>query len=112
MPAQEQNCSVLDITLQFPNDIGMEFGLGKCRKVHLVRGEVDMQLGHEDKALIETMTEKDSYKYLGVLQLRDSLQTAIRGKRPLFPHSDFDYGEHACKVRESKAPNVSQKFRD
>ena len=44
--------SVLDITLQFSNDIGMEFGLDKCRKVHLVRGEVDMKLGHEDEALI------------------------------------------------------------
>ena len=45
----------------------MEFGLYKCRKVHFVRGKVDMQLGHEDEALIETMNEKDFYKYLGVL---------------------------------------------
>ena len=31
-----------------------------------------MQLGHENQAFIETMTEKDFYKYLGVLQLRGS----------------------------------------
>ena len=37
-----------------------------------------MQLGHEDEALIVTMTEKDFYKYLGVLELRGSLQTAMR----------------------------------
>ena len=55
----------------------MEFGLDKCRRVHLVRGEVDMQLGHENEALIETMTE-DSYKYFGVLQLRGPLQTAMK----------------------------------
>ena len=71
--------SVLDTKLQFSNDIGMEFGLDKCRKVHLVRGKVDMQLGHEDEALIETMTEKEFYKYLGVLQLRGPLQTAMKG---------------------------------
>ena len=70
MPAQEQNYSVLDITLQYSNDIGMGFGLDKCQKVLLVRGEVDMQLKHGDEALIETMTEMDSYKYLGVVQLR------------------------------------------
>ena len=29
--------SILDITQQFSNDIGMEFGMDKCRKVHLVR---------------------------------------------------------------------------
>ena len=37
-----------------------------------------MQLGHEDGALIETMTEKDSYKYWDVLQLRGPLHTAMR----------------------------------
>ena len=36
-----------------------------------------MQLGHENEALIETMTE-DSYKYFGVLQLRGPLQTAMK----------------------------------
>ena len=60
--------SVLDITLQFSNDIGMEFGLDKCWKVHFVRGEVAMSLGHKDEA----------HKYLGVLQLRDPVQTAMK----------------------------------
>ena len=58
---KQQN--IIDIILQFSNDIGIEFGLDKCQKVHLVRGEVDMQLGHEDEALIETMAEKDFYKH-------------------------------------------------
>ena len=70
--------SILYITLQFSNAIGIEFGLEKCRKVHLVRNEIYMQLGHEDEALIETMTEKYSYKYLRVLQLRGTLQTAMK----------------------------------
>ena len=69
---------VLDITLRFSNDIRMEFGLDKCRKVHLVRGEVDMKLGHEDEALIETITEKGFYKYLSVSHLRGPLQTAMK----------------------------------
>ena len=56
----------------------MEFGLNKCRKIHWVRVEIDMQLVHEDEALIEMMTEKDSCKYFGVLQLRVLLQNAIR----------------------------------
>ena len=56
----------------------MEFGLDKCQKVSLVRGEVDLQLGHKDQAFIETMTEKDSNKYLGVLQFRGPLQTAMK----------------------------------
>ena len=62
--------SVLDITLQFSNDIGMKRGLDKCEKAHSVRGEVDMQLGHEDQASFQTITENYSYKYLGVLKLR------------------------------------------
>ena len=40
--------SVLDITFQLPNDIGMKYGLDKRRTVHLVKGDVDTQLGHED----------------------------------------------------------------
>ena len=34
-----------------------------------MRGEVDAKLGHEDQAFIEPMTERDSYKYLGILQI-------------------------------------------
>ena len=56
----------------------MESGLDKCRKVHLVRDEVDMQLRHDDQAFIETMTEKESYKYLSVLPLKGLQQTAIK----------------------------------
>ena len=56
----------------------MEFGLDKSCKVHLVWGELDMQFVHEDEALIETMIEKDSYKCVGVLQLRGPLQTAMK----------------------------------
>ena len=36
-----------------------------------------MQLGHEDQTFIETMPE-DSYKYLGVLELRGPLQTTVK----------------------------------
>ena len=41
--------SVLDITLQVSNDVGMEFGLDKRRKVQLVKDDIYMQLGHEDQ---------------------------------------------------------------
>ena len=37
-----------------------------------------MQLGPEDKAFIETMTKRDSYEYLGILQLTGLLQTAVK----------------------------------
>ena len=46
--------------------------------VEKVSGEVDKQLGHGDEALIVTMTEKDSYKYLCVCQLRGLPQTAMK----------------------------------
>ena len=70
--------SALDLTLHFSNDIGMELEFEKYGKVHLPRGEVDMKLGHKDQHLIETMTEKGHYKYIGVLRLRDPLQTATK----------------------------------
>ena len=69
LPVKEQNCRVWT---------------EKCRKVNLVKGEVDMQLEHEDEALIETITEKDFYKYLGVLQLRGPLQIVMKEYFELF----------------------------
>ena len=78
MSAQEQNFRVFLISLQFPNHFVMKLELDKCRKVHFIRGEVDMQLGHQDQASVKTITEKASFKYSGVLQLWGPLQNTMK----------------------------------
>ena len=56
--------------LEYSQDIGMEFGIEKCAmlvmksgKQHLTDG---MELPSQDK--IRTLREKETYKYLGILE--------------------------------------------
>ena len=60
---------MLKIVEEFSGDIGMTFGLDKCRIVNIIKGKLqpgDFQI--EDGQIINAMDEEESYKYLGMKQ--------------------------------------------
>ena len=66
----------------YSQDIGMEFGIKKCAillrksgKRHLTNG---MELPNQDK--IRTLGEKETYKYLGILEADTIKQVEMKGK--------------------------------
>lgn len=58
----------------------MEFGINKCKMIHLERGHLKSTNGFpvNETEMIEVLTEEESYKYLGFLQLRGIKHTAIK----------------------------------
>lgn len=71
---------LLQLVTVFSNDIRMEFGIDKCRSVHLRRGQVVdascFRVNEQEE--IRNMVEGEVYKYLGFLQLRGIRHTAIK----------------------------------
>ncbi|XP_055637371.1 uncharacterized protein LOC129776028 [Toxorhynchites rutilus septentrionalis] len=67
-------------------DICMEFGLDKCRCVHLLKGQLTESGGYEvyDGEFIRDMVRGESYKYLGFRQLtgirHSDIKTELRDK--------------------------------
>lgn len=62
---------LIDTTTIFSNDISMQFGLDKCKTVHIIKGKV--QPGDytiDDTNTITAMEPSDLYKYLGFQQLK------------------------------------------
>jgi hypothetical protein len=58
---------MINITHKFSEDIGMRFGLDKCRTLHINRGKIT----DIDDTLfpgIEAMTVEERYKYRGIKQ--------------------------------------------
>ena len=73
--------SILYITLQFSTGNSIKLGLDKCRKLHLVRGEIDIQLGNNNQAFIRAMTERDFYFGFRISQMVSKIIFfASRGK--------------------------------
>jgi hypothetical protein len=71
---------LLNIVTKFSNDITMEFGMDKCKSINLAKGKLICTSGFEvnDTELIKDLTENESYKYLGFLQLRGINHTQIK----------------------------------
>lgn len=64
---------------QFSSDVGMKFGLDKCRVINLNRGKFETKGVQLDSGgLIESMNESDVYKYLGYEQARKINHTKIK----------------------------------
>ena len=61
---------MIRIMFDFSNDIGMAFGIEKCKVLNVVRGKYAKMGGVKlpDGELIEEMMEDDVYKYLGVVE--------------------------------------------
>ena len=77
---------LLNTTMQFSDDICMEFGLDKCRALHIIRGKTSS--GTNSNTPIPDMDEEELYKYLGMLQslgisettMKETLQTEFKNR--------------------------------
>lgn len=70
----------LAITKTFSDDIHMEFGINKCKSIHLTRGVLTRHDGFpiDNDEVIDDLSREDSYKYLGFLQLRGIMHSQIK----------------------------------
>ena len=64
-----------DIVETFRSDIGMSFGLDKCAVIHTLKGKIVSSTIVEG---IPTMSVKESYRYLGVLESSDILHSQVK----------------------------------
>jgi Reverse transcriptase (RNA-dependent DNA polymerase) len=62
--------SLLNTTLEFSQDICMEFGVDKCKSLHITRGKIthSEEFEIDNDRRIGVMEEEDVYKYLGFTQ--------------------------------------------
>lgn len=63
---------LIEQTTIFSNDINMQFGLDKCKTVHIVKGKImpgDYVINETQNQVITAMEPNEMYKYLGYHQL-------------------------------------------
>lgn len=68
--SREKLRALLTSTEKFSKDIGMSFGIEKCRTSAMEKGEWVSHEGYETVEKIEGMEKEEAYKYLGYLQAR------------------------------------------
>ena len=68
--------SLVQTVRVFSEDIGMEFDVEKCAKLVMEKGKIVKSVGIEfpDGKVIKSLQERDSYKYLGILEADKSLE--------------------------------------
>lgn len=71
---------LLNITETFSEDIGMCFGVDKCRTVNVVRGKLTRGLEYETQRseLIKSLDHDEVYKYLGLEQSRTIAHSEVK----------------------------------
>ncbi|XP_050550436.1 uncharacterized protein LOC118279092 [Spodoptera frugiperda] len=77
--SEKEMKTLIDITSKFSRDINMQFGLDKCKTIHIIRGKIkpgDYEINNID--VITAMEPEDFYKYLGYKQLKGLDHTAIK----------------------------------
>ena len=76
----ENLCKMANLIETMSNDIGMEFGLSKCKCVNIVGGKhqkvgsIKLQSG----GIMEELNEDESYKYLGIEELETIKHEAVK----------------------------------
>ena len=76
---QTQLNHLLEITHTFSQDIHMQFGLHKCKTLHIEKGSLkhgNFSLG--DEGTIASMGEGEVYKYLGFQQAKQTEHSSIK----------------------------------
>lgn len=69
--SKDQLEKLLKVVEEFSRDVGMEFGLDKCRTLHIQRGKIQPgSFTMEDGQTIKSMEAGETYKYLGMKQAR------------------------------------------
>ena len=66
----------------YSQNIGMEFGIEKCTMLVMKSGKRHVTEGFElsNQVLIRTFGEKETYKYLGILEADTIKHMKIKGK--------------------------------
>ena len=79
--SKDQLDSLVQVVRIFSQDIKMSFGLDKCAVLEMRRGR---QVGSSGIELLDDQhigeIEEEGYKYLGILQLDQTLYTKMKGK--------------------------------
>ena len=66
----------------YTDHIGLEFGSGKCAMLMMKSGKLQTIEGIElPNEKIRTLKEKETYKYLGILEADTIKQVEIKGKK-------------------------------
>jgi hypothetical protein len=66
--------SLLTITENFSNDIGMSFGIGKCKTQSICRGHYEnLEYITKEREIIKNLNKGEFYKYLGINQSINSI---------------------------------------
>jgi len=68
--SNDQLNKMLEIVKQFSKDIRMEFGLDKCKTIHIHRRKLTIPVNHEEPPEIDYMQECQQYKSLEIEQAR------------------------------------------
>lgn len=73
--------NLLNIVEKFSSDICMQFGFDKCRSVEMIRGQLTQSDGFSlNDGVIQMLEFDQTYKYLGVEEMRGIHHTTIRNK--------------------------------
>lgn len=78
---RERLYRIIEVVKSLSKDIQMEFGLDKCKMIHLVRGQLDIRgegCAVDQNQIIENLQYGESYKYLGFLQSKGIGHTLIK----------------------------------
>ena len=72
--------SLVQIVPVFSEDIGMEFGIGKCAMLVMEKGNIVKSVGIElpGGKVIKSLQEGESYKYLGILEADKFLEEKMK----------------------------------
>ena len=75
--------SLVQTVRVFSEDIGMEFGIEKCVMLVMEKGKIVKSAGVElpDDKIIKSLQERESYKYLGILEADKFLEEKIKLKK-------------------------------
>ena len=79
----EKELETLILTVRiYSRDIGMEFGIEKCAMLVMISGKRQLTNGKElpNKDKIKTLTENETYKYLGILEADTIKQVEMKDK--------------------------------
>ncbi|XP_050302196.1 uncharacterized protein LOC126740283 [Anthonomus grandis grandis] len=92
---------MLHIVEEFSNDIGMQFGLDKCRTLNIIRGKIQPgEYQMQNVQTIEAMGEHEIYKYLGMKQSQTIEQQTMKCELT---------NEFVKKVRQVLRTNLNSK---
>ena len=73
---------LVQITSKFSTDIKMDFGLEKCKSMQIFMGQLQMEgiRTENDYKVITALSEKETYRYLGVQQTRQTEHAVIKNE--------------------------------